>query len=131
METSEQPEDLNEGRGSAKMPARPGVLSLVIKDRNALYAAYMPFLKGGGLFIPSNKPYRLGDEVFMLLTLMDSKEKIPVAGHVVWITPMGAPHGRAPGIGIQFSAKDSGTARTRIENLLIGQLQSDRPTHTM
>ncbi|HUW97479.1 MAG TPA: PilZ domain-containing protein [Acidiferrobacter sp.] len=114
-----------------KSVARPGVLSLVIKDRNALYTAYMPFLKGGGLFIPSNKPYELGDEIFMLLTLMDSKEKIPVAGHVVWITPQGAPHGRAPGIGIQFSAKDSDTARNKIETLLIGQLQSDRPTHTM
>lgn len=114
-----------------KAPSRPGVLSLVIKDRNALYAAYMPFLKGGGLFIPSNKPYHLGDEVFMLLTLMDSKEKIPVAGHVVWVTPQDAPRGRAPGIGIQFSAKDSGVARSRIEALLVGQLQSDRATHTM
>ncbi|WP_298139343.1 PilZ domain-containing protein [Acidiferrobacter sp.] len=114
-------------RGSA----RPGVLSLVIKDRNALYTAYMPFLKGGGLFIPSNKAYKLGDEVFMLLTLIDSKEKVPVAGHVVWVTPQDAPGGRAPGIGIQFSAKDADVARTKIETLLIGQLQSDRPTHTM
>lgn len=114
-----------------KPVARPGVLSLVIKDRNALYSAYMPFLKGGGLFIPSNRAYCLGDEVFMLLTLLDSKEKIPVAGHVVWITPQDAPRGRAPGIGIQFSAKDADAARTKIETLLIGQLQSDRPTHTM
>ncbi len=114
-----------------RAPARPGVLSLVIKDRNALYTAYMPFLKGGGLFIPSNKPYKLGDEVFMLLTLIDSKEKIPVAGHVVWITPQNAPGSHAAGIGIQFSAKDSEVARTKIETLLIGQLQSDRPTHTM
>ncbi|MHB1565885.1 MAG: PilZ domain-containing protein [Acidiferrobacter sp.] len=116
---------------AAKGSARPGVLSLVIKDRNALYAAYMPFLKGGGLFIPSNKSYRIGNEVFMLLTLMDSKEKIPVAGHVVWVTPQDAPRGQAPGIGIQFSAKDSGVARSRIEALLVGQLQSDRATHTM
>ena len=77
--------------------ARPGVLSLTIKDKNALYAAYMPFVKGGGIFVPSNRPYKLGEEVFMLLTLMDSKEKIPVAGHVVWVTPSGRagqPHRR-------------------------------------
>ncbi len=126
MSTAELPLNNN-----AKGPARPGVLSLVIKDRNALYTAYMPFLKGGGLFIPSNKSYRLGDEVFMLLTLIDSKEKIPVAGHVVWITPQDAPRGRAPGIGIQFSAKDADVARNKIEALLLGQLQSDRATHTM
>ena len=111
--------------------ARPGVLSLTIKDKNALYAAYMPYVKGGGIFIPSTKAYKIGDEVFMLLTLMDSKEKIPVAGHVIWVTPVGAQGSRAAGIGIQFSEKDSGTARNKIETLLAGQLTSDKPTHTM
>ena len=69
---------------------RQGILSLTIRDKSALYASYMPFIKNGGLFIPTAKPYKLGDEVFMLLTLMDSKEKLPVAGRVVWITPTGA-----------------------------------------
>lgn len=110
---------------------RPGVLSLTIKDKSALYAAYMPYVKGGGLFIPSNKPYKLGDEIFMLLTLMENKEKIPVAGHVVWVTPQGAQGNRAAGVGIQFSEKDSGVARNKIETILAGQLTSDRPTHTM
>ena len=68
---------------------RQGILSLTIKDKSALYSAYMPFVKGGGLFIPTKKHYRLGDEVFMLLTLMDESEKIPVAGRIVWITPVG------------------------------------------
>jgi type IV pilus assembly protein PilZ len=111
--------------------ARPGVLSLTIKDKNALYAAYMPYVKGGGIFVPSNRPYKLGEEVFMLLTLMDSKEKIPVAGHVVWVTPAGAQGSRTAGIGIQFSEKDSGVARTKIENILAATLTSERPTHTM
>ena len=70
-------------QNSATSP-RPGILSLTIKDKSALYAAYMPFVKGGGLFIPTKKHYRLGDEVFMLLTLMDESEKIPVAGRIVW-----------------------------------------------
>ena len=69
---------------------RQGILSLTIKDKSALYAAYMPFIKNGGLFIPTNKSYSLGDEVFMLLTLMDEKEKLPVAGKIVWVTPKGA-----------------------------------------
>lgn len=119
------------GPGAAASGARPGVLSLTIKDKSALYAAYMPYVKGGGIFVPSNRPYKLGDEVFMLLTLMDSKEKIPVAGHVVWITPNGAQGGRTAGIGIQFSEKDSGAARSKIETLLAGHLNSERPTHTM
>jgi type IV pilus assembly protein PilZ len=110
---------------------RQGILSLTIKDKSALYAAYMPFIKSGGLFIPTKKSYNLGDEVFMLLTLMDETEKIPVAGKVVWITPIGAQGNRAAGIGVQFSDQDDGAARNKIEGLLAGALDSDRPTHTM
>ncbi|MCK5724161.1 MAG: pilus assembly protein PilZ, partial [Gammaproteobacteria bacterium] len=65
---------------------RQGILSLTIKDKSALYAAYMPFVKHGGLFIPTNKNYGLGEEVFMLLTLMEETEKLPVAGKIIWIT---------------------------------------------
>ena len=109
---------------------RNGILSLTIKDLSVLYAAFMPFVKNGGLFIPTNKNYRLGDEVFMLLNLMDEPEKIPVAGRVVWITPKGAQGNRAAGIGVQFSDSD-GTARSKIESYLAGALKSDRPTHTL
>ncbi|BFM20205.1 MULTISPECIES: PilZ domain-containing protein [Gilvimarinus] len=110
--------------------ARNGILSLTIKDKAVLYAAYMPYVLNGGLFIPTNKPYKLGDEVFMLLNLMDEPEKIPVAGKVVWVTPKGAQGNRAAGIGVQFTDEDN-TAVTKIENYLAGSLESDRPTHTM
>lgn len=112
--------------------ARPGVLSLSIKEKSALYAAYMPFLKYGGIFIPTNKQYTLGDEVFMLLTLMNDPNKIPVAGKVVWITPGGAQGGKTQGIGVEFAANESGSAaRNKIEGLLGGTMKSTRPTHTM
>lgn len=111
--------------------AQRGILSLSIRDKNALYAAYMSFVKNGGLFIPTNKKYKLGDEVFMLLTLMDDPERIPVAGKVAWITPVGAEGNRAPGIGVQFGSQDEGMARNKIEGYLAGALQSERPTHTM
>jgi type IV pilus assembly protein PilZ len=110
---------------------RQGILSLTIKDKSALYAAYMPFVKGGGLFIPTKKSYRVREEVFMLLTLMDETEKIPVAGKIIWITPVGAQGNRAAGIGVQFSDQDEGAARNKIEGFLAGALESDRPTHTM
>ncbi len=110
--------------------ARNGILSLTIKDKAVLYAAYMPFVKNGGMFIPTNKTYKLGDEVFMLLSLMDEPEKIPVAGKVVWVTPKGAQGNRAAGIGVQFSDQDN-PAINKIENYLAGMLNSDKPTHTM
>lgn len=110
---------------------RPGVLSLTIKDKNALYSAYMPFIKNGGLFIPTTRHYKLGEEVFMLLNLFSSTDKIPVAGRVVWITPQAAQGQKHAGVGIQFNQKDSGPARNKIETLLGGALKSTRPTHTL
>ncbi len=110
--------------------ARNGILSLTIKDKAVLYAAYMPFVTNGGLFIPTSKNYKLGDEVFMLLSLMDEPEKIPVAGKVVWVTPKGAQGNRAAGIGVQFSDQDN-IAVSKIETYLAGMLNSDKPTHTM
>jgi len=62
--------------------SKPGLLTLTIKDKSALYLAYMPYIINGGLFIPTSSSYRLGDEVFMLLNLMGEDEKIPVAGTV-------------------------------------------------
>lgn len=111
---------------------RTGVLSLTIKERSALYAAYMPFLKGGGIFIPTPKPYRIGDEVLMLLTLLDEPTKLHVDGHVVWITPVGSQNNKTQGIGVQFSENENGiTVRNKIEAQLGGTRKSARPTHTM
>ena len=110
---------------------KPGILSLTIRDKSALYASYMPFVRNGGLFIPTTKNYKLGDEVFMLLTLMEDKEKLPIAGKIVWVTPKGAQGNRAAGIGVQFSDLDKGQTRNKIENVLAAALKSERQTHTM
>ena len=97
---------------------KPGLLTLTIKDKSALYLAYMPFVKNGGLFIPTNSNYRLGDEVFMLLNLMGEDEKLPVAGRVIWLTPKGAQGKRTAGIGVQFSDQDRGQTQKKIETYL-------------
>ena len=98
---------------------KPGLLTLTIKDKSALYLAYMPFVRNGGLFIPTNSNYRLGDE------------KLPVAGRVIWVTPKGAQSRRTAGIGVQFSEQDRGQTQKRIENYLAGALSGDKSTHTM
>ena len=113
-----------------KKKPRTGMLSLTIRDKAVLYAAYMPFVKNGGLFIATNKRFNVGDDVFLLLTLMDEPEKIPVAGKVIWLTPRGAQGNRATGIGVQFSKKNE-LAKDKIETYLAGALNSDKPTHTM
>ncbi len=112
--------------------ARPSVLSLNIKEKAALYAAYMPYLKNGGIFVPTSKPYNLGDEVYLLLSLMDDPSKFPIAGRVAWVTPQGAHNNKAQGIGVHFSEDEGGlTAKRRIEEILGAALKSSRSTHTL
>ena len=108
------------------------MLSLTIKERTALYAAYLPFVKQGGLFIPTNRPYQMGDQVYMLLTLLDDPNKLPISGKVVWITPGGAQGNRQQGIGVQFDENEgSNTVRVKIEGILGNAMKATRHTHTM
>jgi type IV pilus assembly protein PilZ len=112
--------------------AQQGILSLSIKDRPALYGAYMPFVQGGGLFVQSTKRFSLGDEVFLLLNLMDLEERLPIPGKVIWITPAGSQGNRRPGIGVQFAdTPDGAHARTIIESHLAQMVKSEKKTHTM
>jgi type IV pilus assembly protein PilZ len=111
---------------------RPSVLSLPIKEKAALYAAYMPFLTNGGIFVPTTKPYKIGDEIYLILTLMDDATKYPIAGKIAWITPPGANNNKAQGIGVHFSADESGRrVKQRIEEILGAALGSSRATHTL
>lgn len=109
---------------------RNGILNLTIKDQRALYAIYMPFVQNGGLFIATRKSYMLGDEVFILLDLMDEPERIPLTGKVVWLTPKGAGGNRSQGVGIQLNEKHA-DMQGKLETYLAGLMESDKPTNTM
>jgi len=122
----------NQPETTAPLATRPSVLSLAIKEKAALYAAYMPFLKCGGIFVPTSKPYKIGDEIYLILSLMDDPNKYPIAGKVAWITPAGANNNKAQGIGVHFPSDEAGQrARQRIEEILGAALRSSRATHTL
>jgi type IV pilus assembly protein PilZ len=86
---------------------RPSVLSLVIKERAALYAAYMPFIEGGGLFMPTQKECTIGDMVYVILQLIDNPKRFSISGKVVWISPAGMSQ-KTQGIGVQIPYDESG-----------------------
>lgn len=109
---------------------RHGILALTISDRAALQAAFMPFVEHGGLFVPTEKDYELGDEVFMLLNLFSEADKIPVTGKVVWITPPRSEGRRVAGIGVQFLDPKNAAAPT-IEKYLVEAIGHSRPSHTL
>ena len=105
----------------SRQPNKPGLLTLTIKDKSALYLAYMPFVKNGGLFIPTSSNYRLGDEVFMLLNLMGEDEKLPVAGRVIWMTPKGAQGKRTQGSACSSAIRTAATPSARSNRISLAR----------
>ncbi len=112
--------------------ARPSVVQLAIKEKAALYAAYIPVFSEGGIFIPTTREYKLGDDVYVLLSLPDDPQRYPVAGKVAWVTPARAAGNRTQGVGIRFPADEkSRLLKLKIEELLGSTLSSDRTTQTI
>ena len=97
-----------------------------------LYAAYIPLFTDGGVFIPTSREYKLGDDVYVLLSLPEDPQRYPVAGKVAWITPARATGNRTQGVGIRFPKDEkSEQLKVKIEQILGSALVSDRPTQTI
>lgn len=108
------------------------MLSVAIADAAMLHAAAMPFVLGGGLFIPTAERYRLSDEVFVLLQLPGENAATPVAGKVVWITPKGARRGCPAGIGLQLQEADDALRQRMNDGLAAGaSVFAEQETYTM
>lgn len=116
---------------SASTP-RPSVIQLAIKEKAALYSAYIPMFAEGGVFIPTTREYRLGDDVYVLMSLPDDTQRYPIAGKVAWVTPAKAAGSRTQGVGVQFPRDEKSRAlKLKIEEILGSHLSSDRTTQTI
>lgn len=117
---------------AASSPPRPSVIQLVFREKGALYAAYMPVFAEGGLFVPTTREYKLGDDIYLLLSLPEDPQRYPVAGKVGWLTPANASGGRTQGVGVRFpSDEKSRLLRQKIEEILGTSLSSAKPTQTI
>jgi len=117
---------------SGAVASRPSVIQLVFREKGALYAAYVPILLDGGLFVPTTREYKLGDDIYLLLSLPDDPQRYPVAGKIAWITPANASGGRTQGVGVRFpNDEKTRLLKLKIEELLGTQLQSAKPTQTI
>jgi type IV pilus assembly protein PilZ len=132
------PSGMGPALGSSLVPApgitsgRPSVIQLVFREKSALYAAYVPVLADGGLFVPTTRDYRLGEDIYLLLSLPDDPQRYPVAGKVAWITPANASGGRTQGVGVRFPNDDKTRAlKLKIEEVLGTTISSSKPTQTI
>lgn len=101
------------------------------QNESALYLSYMPFIKGGGLFIRTKQAYQLGDLVVLQVHLPNLPEEYVINGQVVWITPIGAQGNKPAGIGVQFAEDKSRDFCNKIETILAGMLKSTQITDTL
>ena len=117
---------------SSAAGGRPSVIQLVFREKGALYAAYIPLFSDGGLFVPTTRDYKLGEDIYLLLSLPDDAQRYPVAGKVGWITPANASGGRTQGVGVRFPTDEkTRLLKQRIEDLLGTSIQSSKPTQTI
>lgn len=132
MSTAASPQPPQGAPALAAAAARPSVIQLVFREKGALYAAYMPVLADGGLFVPTSREYRLGEDIYLLLTLPDDPNRYPVAGKVAWITPGNASGGRTQGVGVRFPNDEKTRAvKLKIEEILGTAVSSSKPTQTI
>ncbi len=111
---------------------RPSVIQFTLKDLSGLSAAYIPILTDGGLFVPTNRDYQLGESVYVLLTLPDDPQRHPVAAKVAWITPANSTAGRSRGVGIRFGHDEMSAAlKTKIEAALSNFVSTDNSSQTV
>jgi len=130
-------EPMGRGNSTATPPGaaavtRPSVIQLVFREKAALYAAYMPLFSDGGLFVPTTREYRLGEDIYLLLSLPEDPQRYPVAGKVGWVTPANASGGRTQGVGVRFPTDEkTRVLKVKIEEILGTSISSSKPTQTI
>ncbi len=113
------------------MPGRGGILTCHIENIETLYASYLSFVNNGAIFVPSDQPQQLGNEVFIAITLPNSSERLPMNGKVVWINTK-AQSGRPAGFAVQIGTDIAGQKiKNEVERLLAGKVDGLQSTYTM
>ena len=111
------------------IPAK--MLALQLKDPNLLYNCYMPFLEHGGLFVPTDDVFSLGEDILLAVEIADyPKRFLPTK---VRLDQSGAhfsppPQRRRPCI---LRTRKLPAGKNLIEAELGPRLRSDRTTFTL
>lgn len=115
---------------SEEQPNVP-ILELKLIDTDAVNAAYMPFIRGGALFVATKETFKLGDEVVLKVRLPEEPQPTVVTGKIVWKTPLGAQGGKKAGVGVQLSGDHAIALHKRLDTITAGARASNAETDTM
>lgn len=97
---------------------QPHLANLKLKPED-LNKAYLPFIKGGGLFIPSNEQnFQMDEEIFLKVDLEGAAEPFRLVGKVAWISTHTDGKEYPRGIGVQFQDEEGKRLNMEIKSLL-------------
>lgn len=113
------------------IPPRPGaVIQASYADLDQLHASYLPFIIDGAIFVASQQPVELGQEIMVVAGLPGKPQKFPINGFVVWVNQVDKP-GRPQGFAVQLVGDKGLVLRLEIEKILGNRINSDQPTFTL
>ena len=116
------------------MSQAPRMLNLRLEGKPVIYASYMSFIEYGGVFVPTNDTFKMGEEIMLMLELVGqaNTEKFLIPTKVCWINSNPSAAGRPKGIGLAFGTDEQSVkAKNAFEALLSGVLNNERPTYTL
>lgn len=94
------------------------ILKLPLNDVAALHSSFMPFVRGGAIFVPTKSDsYHFGDEIIVSMHLKSTDKKLAIPGRVMWIAPESCERG-TQGLGIQFIGTTKAKVKLIIETML-------------
>lgn len=100
------------------MVANNKTLSYQFADLVALKKAFMPFVRDGGIFIPTTEKFHLGELVQLTIQLPNHEKPFAFTGEIIWITPPSAQSENRAGVGIQCSGHEGETFQKKARELL-------------
>lgn len=75
-------------------------LSVNLRTSESVGQCYMRRVKGGGMVIDNDSEFDIGDEVLVMLSMVNCDARLPVSCKVVWISKNGDNNSQK--VGLQF-----------------------------
>ena len=97
---------------------KPHIKDLTL-NAELLARSYMPFIKGGGLFIAANgAEYNLGEEIFLKIDLENHTEAFRIIGQIVWLSSEHDAGDWSDGFGVQLLEEEGRRFNQQIQSIL-------------
>lgn len=93
-------------------------IQLYFKARHHLYMSYMPDVQTFGLFVPTSRDLEIGQNIHVLLKILDEPERSFISARVIDKREAGNKAEKPKGLFLQFDDENSLELKNKIDELL-------------